>query len=177
MNNCSDLITGIGADTVSASSSSTTCSTDKNKYNGESGVKASTTGNVYGVYDMSGGAYEYVMGNMIDITNQFYTSSAANWSTTTYPLAKYYDSYTYGTSYDDSAAYSRGKLGDATIEMAPSSSYSWYSDYARFPSHSDPCFLRGGYNGNSSDAGLFYFERYSGYNYSLNATRSTLVIN
>ena len=32
-------------------------------YNGSLGVKSSTTNNVYGVYDMSGGAYEYVMGS------------------------------------------------------------------------------------------------------------------
>ena len=31
------------------------------------GVGASTTGTIYGVYDMSGGAWEYVMGNYNDI--------------------------------------------------------------------------------------------------------------
>ena len=32
---------------------------------GKDGPSASTTGNIYGIYDMSGGAYEYVMGNMV----------------------------------------------------------------------------------------------------------------
>ena len=173
INNCSSYITGIGADTVSASSSSTTCSTDKNKYNGESGVKASTTGNVYGVYDMSGGAYEYVMGNMVNSSNQFYTSSAANWSTSTYPLAKYYDSYTYNTS---NTTYARGRLGDATVEMAPSSSYSWYSDYASFPYSSDSWFLRGGVYVSGSSAGSFYFYDSGGGSGSRYAARAALLV-
>ncbi|HHT38169.1 MAG TPA: hypothetical protein GXZ95_01990, partial [Mollicutes bacterium] len=31
-----------------------------NEYHTTDGVKASTTGNIYGIYDMSGGAFEYV---------------------------------------------------------------------------------------------------------------------
>ena len=78
INNCSTFVTGIGAYIVSASSSSTNCTTDANKYNGEKGVLASTTGNVYGVYDMSGGSWEYVMGNMSSTadTYTFYNSGA-----------------------------------------------------------------------------------------------------
>lgn len=46
-------------------SSLTACSANKERaYNGSIGTHASTTGNVYGVYDMSGGAFEYVMGNL-----------------------------------------------------------------------------------------------------------------
>ena len=50
INNNSNYITGCGATAESASS--TTC----NKYNTTTGMLASTTGNIYGVYDMSGGA-------------------------------------------------------------------------------------------------------------------------
>ena len=32
---------------------------------GKDGPSASTTGNIYGIYDMSGGAYDYVMGNIV----------------------------------------------------------------------------------------------------------------
>ena len=164
INNCSSYITGIGADTVSASSSSTTCSTDKNKYNGESGVKASTTGNVYGVYDMSGGAYEYVMGNMVNSSNQFYTSSASNWSTTTYPLAKYYDSYTYDGTY---SVYYRGKLGDATIEMSPKNNLSWYSKKAYFFAVSYSWLVRDS---------LFYYNNSSGSYSAKRGTRAVLLV-
>ena len=160
INNCNNYITGIGADTVSASSSSATCTTDKNKYNGESGVKASTTGNVYGVYDMSGGSHKYTMGNMVDESNLFNASSASNWSITTYPLSKYYDSYTYN---DSNTTYTRGRLGDATVEMAPKGTRgNWYSDSAGFLYSSGPWFMRGGSYGDGTNAGAFSFINITG---------------
>ena len=142
INNCDTFTTGIGADTVSAIPSSTTCTTNKNKYNGASGVKASTTGNVYGVYDMNGCSWECTMGNMVNSSNQFYTSYAENWSTISTPLAKYYDSYTY---HESDKIYTRGRLGDATVEMSPSSSSyaSWYSAVVLFPDSSYSWFIRG----------------------------------
>ena len=161
MNNCNTYTTGIGADTVSANGSSTTCTPDINKYNGKSGVKASTTGNVYGVYDMSGGSYEYTMGNMVNSSNQFYPLNAGNWNTT-YPLSKYYDSYTYDGS---NTTYTRGRLGDATVEMAPSSrsQTTWYSNYGFFPYSSQSWFGRGGdYNYGGSYAGAFVFNNRDG---------------
>ena len=45
-----------------------------NAYNTPLGQSASTTGNIYGVYDMSGGSWEYVMGNMIDVSNTYIMS-------------------------------------------------------------------------------------------------------
>ena len=52
----------------STTSSLTACSSDKERsYNGSIGVLSSTTGNAYGIYDMSGGAFEYVMGNFTTI--------------------------------------------------------------------------------------------------------------
>ena len=179
INNCSSYITGIGADTVSASSSSTTCTTPKNQYNGESGVKASTTGNVYGVYDMSGGAYEYVMGNMVDSSNQFYTSNAANWSTTTYPLAKYYDKYSY-TDNEAMNAYAIGKLGDATVETQPiEDTYSsWYGNHIYFfyADYGWSWITRGGgYYNSTFDGGLFTFMPFDGGSDAVTA-RSSLVV-
>ena len=48
--------------------------TSCNSYNTEEGQRASTTGNVYGVYDMSGGTWEYVMGVMLDSTSNYIMS-------------------------------------------------------------------------------------------------------
>ena len=167
INNCSTYITGIGADTVSASSSSTTCTTDANKYNGAKGVLASTTGNVYGVYDMSGGAFEYVMGNMSSTADSytFYPSSsgfASSWYSN-YSNQKYVNTYAYISSYSNSTTqtgYNAARLGDATGEVVSSTGGSggWYSDYASFPYSSSSWFTRGGYYGSSSNAGVFYFD-------------------
>ena len=72
--------------------STTTC----NAYNTDIGVKASTTGNVYGVYDMAGGAWEYVMGVMktSDGTRLLY-GGYSGFTTSTLSLdSKYVDAYT-----------------------------------------------------------------------------------
>ena len=123
-------------------------------------VAQSTTGNIYGVYDMSGGAWERVMGNTKNSSNAFYSSDAGF---TTAPDAKYYDSYKYDLS--SNTTHARGKLGDATKETLTTfgnTSGGWYSDYAIFPYSSGPWFSRGGGCGNGTVAGVFYFHDTSG---------------
>ena len=126
----------------------------------KSNTGQSTTGNVYGVYDMSGGATEYVMGNMVNSSGSFYSSSAGFSSA---PNAKYYDKYTYNTDYEN---HGRGKLGDATKETLSNfgDRYGgWYDDYAYFVVYSNSWFVRGGgYLDNGSNAGVFAFIYYSG---------------
>ena len=168
INNCNTFTTGIGADTVSASKSSTTCTTEANKYNGEKGVYASTTGNVYGVYDMSAGTGEYVMGNMSSAADiyTFYprdSGFASSWYTSN---QKYVNTYAIISSSSDSKtqkAYNAGRLGDATGEVVLyDGGDGWYSDIASFPSDNVPWFLRGGHYYNVSGAGVFYFNFCSG---------------
>ena len=180
INNCSSYVTGIGENTVSASGSSTTCTTTANKYDGTYGKLASTTGNITGVYDMSGGSWEYVMGNMSSVTtgytfNPRSSSFASGWYTTS--TAKYLTTYAYDTEYDNQKAYNRGRLGDATAEtlLSASTSGGWYSDYARFPYSSNAWFIRGGYYNNGSIAGVFYFDYGSGNGYTNYSSRAALV--
>ena len=135
INNCSNYMTGIGTDSVSEKgSSSTTCTTSLNKYNGTKGVLASTTGNITGVYDMNGAAWEYTMGNMSNASNSYsFNSSAAELSSWyTDDTSKYVVTYAYNTS---STSYNKGRLGDATGEVAVSASENncWYNDGAFFP--------------------------------------------
>ena len=132
----------------------------------------STTGNVYGVYDMSGGAWEYVMGNMVNNSGSFYSSSAGFSSS---PDAKYYDNYTNGRNSDTDDF--RGKLGDATKETLSSygsTSGSWYRDYSRFVQNTGSWFLRGGYYNNGTSAGVFAFYFSSGRAYSDYGTRAVI---
>ena len=148
INNNSSYTTGCGA--TAGSSSSSTCEA----YNTTNGMLASTTGNIYGVYDMSGGAWEYVMGNMVNSSGAFYANSSGFSSA---PDTKYYDAYTYGTSNTDHV---RGKLGDATKETLAtfgSNTGGWYSDYAHFVSSSNSWFYRGGDHSHGSDAGVVSF--------------------
>ena len=156
-------MTGCGPISSGSTSYGTTC----NAYNTTIGQTASTTGNIYGVYDMSGGANEYVMGNMSSAsgtTYTYYASSAGTNFTYGTDTAKYLTPYAYGTTYKDQTAYNRGRLGDATSEVVKSSGGTggWYKDYAYFPYSSNSWFRRGGLFSDGSYAGPFYFSDDSG---------------
>ena len=129
--------------------------TDLGSGKGYKGAGASTTGTVYGIYDMSGGAYDRVMGNEVNTPGTFYSSNAGF---TTSPLAKYYDKYSYNTSYYSKESISRGRLGDATKEMTKAYTSgdggSWEGSYRYFPNSSSPWFLRGGGANDSTYYGI-----------------------
>ena len=158
----------------------------------QGGPAASTTGNVTGIYDMSGGVYEYVMGVMQDnnTSSRSPMSGAGTWgnsgymgtvgrdydesgNTMTFPISKYYDLYANGSSDDDQVAYDRAHLGDATGEMGPflkftdndkgtRSHNSWYYDHSNFFENSNPWLARGGSNASGLLAGQFHFNKQGG---------------
>ena len=103
---------------------------------------ASTTGNITGVYDMAGGAYEYVMGN--------YNNTIKSSGFTTLPDSKYYDNYT--TTNSLTACNGGICYGHGLSEVS-----NWYGDYAYFVDDSAPWFLRGGYCSLGFSAGSFNF--------------------
>ena len=139
-------------------------------------VGQSTTGTVHGVYDMSGGAWEYVAayvnnGNS-NLTN--YGSSLVNGD------AKTKNVYSKGSSdsRDNNYSANSGKYGDAVYETSAngnSSSSSWYGDYSGFPYTGNPFFKRGGGYYNGTGAGVFYFYDDAGSSYSRNSFRPVLV--
>ena len=167
INNNSNYITGCGATAESASS--TTC----NKYNTTTGMLASTTGNIYGVYDMSGGAYEYVMGNMKNSSNAFYPNGSGF---KTIPDSKYYDVYMYGVG-TQTNYHARGKLGDATKEILVHFNYNaggWYKDHSYFVKDTYSWLSRGGGHSGTSSAGIFYFNGVNGGASNYYSTRAVL---
>ena len=132
---------------------------------------ASTTDNIYGVYDMSGGSYEYTMANMVDTDGTTMVPSFSDFRTTTYPDAKYYDKYSYSTSY---TSRKRSKLGDGIKEIYNTSIYGWYRDHSGLAYSSSPWFLRGGYYSIGSSAGVFYSHYDDGNSYSFGSSRSVI---
>ena len=138
INNNSDYITGCGAEP--GSSSSATC----NAYNTKNGILASTTGNIYGIYDMSGGMREYVMANMVDSDGK--TMLVGGSGLETYPAEKYYDKY----SYDEDNLSTESKLGDTIKETLD-----WYNDRKYMFDSTEPWFSRGSDSFDSNDAGIF----------------------
>ena len=149
INNNSNYTTGCAGSSVSASKAST-C----NAWNTAIGVNASTTGNIYGIYDMSGGAWEHVMGNYND------TIGYAGFSSM--PEAKYYDKY---IGLNSDADFTKYHLGDATKETLKTKSIggnAWYWDYSQSISSSYPWLNRGGTIDSEASAGLFYFRSLNG---------------
>ena len=141
-----------------------------------SNVGQSTTGTVYGVYDMSGGAWEYVAGYVNNGNGNLtsYGSSLVNGD------AKTKNVYNKASSDNNTNNYNAnsGKYGDAVYETSAngnSSNGSWYGDYSYFPYTSYPFFIRGGYYDDGTDAGVFYFDSSSGGSSSSNSFRPVLV--
>ena len=109
------------------------------------GTGASTTGTIYGVYDMSGGAWEYVTGNYNDVSGR---SGFSN------PLtidSKHYNKY---TNNDISVACN----GSECLSHSLSETSGWYNDYHVMISEKLPWLLRGGGYYDNTLAGIFNFD-------------------
>ena len=149
INNNKNTITGYGAPAGSNDSAT------NGAYNTTLGKDASTTGTIYGIYDMAGGSYEFVMGIFADTngkprsgytigSNSGFTGMLSDGTTYTgiaFPDSKYYNLYT-GSSY----------TGHALTETQD-----WYGSFAFFADKSQPCFYRGGGYNMSLSAIIFNF--------------------
>ncbi len=167
--------TGCGANSANANTSTTvtTCAIPYGTPSNETyAYPQSTTGNISGIFDMSGGIAEYVMGNYGNVTKS--SGFGADWFTTT-GNSKYYDLY-------DSTTFTGTNITNITFctlatcgGHALNETKSWYSDTDGFVYSRIPWFLRGGYASSSTNAGAFFSAVWGGvasYNYSF---RSVLV--
>ena len=158
INNSSSYITGSAGNSASAGSNTGTT----NDYTSTQGVKASTTGTVYGVYDMSGGAWEYVAGYVNNGNGNLtsYGSSLVNGDAKTKNVYSKASSDSYENNYNANSS----KYGDAVYEMSAngSGSTSWHGDYSYFPGLRGPFFGRGGGYSSGASAGVFHFGGDSG---------------
>ena len=139
-------------------------------------VGQSTTGTVYGVYDMSGGAWEYVAGYVNNGNGNLttYGSSLVNGD------AKTKNVYSKGSSdsRDNNYSANSGKYGDAVYETSAngnSSSSSWYGDYSNFPYTLFSFFERGGCCSYVTHAGVFALEKHNGVS-SIVSSRPVLAV-
>lgn len=102
-------------------------------------VAQSTTGNISGVYDMSGGTYEYVAANFM---NNLYNGGSSPIFDSIFGKSgqeKFFDIYT-----------GKEKIGDAYEETKQ-----WFGDYYYIMSSSHPYVTRGGAKSGDSLSGLF----------------------
>ena len=168
VNQCSSYITGAGrglnsTEDSSFSGTSTICNstyassalTDRQKYTGDVGKLSSTTGNEYGVYDLSGGAWEYVAAFNDTDSNGYESTYGSSFAAIDNPSTQYATKYSNAaTSSSSTDRYAVGKIGDATKEVYAGSN-NWFGDYSYFLNASNPFFKRGGNYSNGSNAGSF----------------------
>ena len=151
-------------------------------------VAQSTTGNVYGVYDMSGNKSERIAAFNITDSNGFLAQSG--WTTST-ELTTSSNSTKFATKYNNITSsysgnaiiYNYGKVGDATKEVniggvdvgtSTTSKHNWFSDYPYLVYSDAPFFLRGGYYSRGSYAGVFYSNTANGHVHNLYGFRVVL---
>ena len=156
------------------------------KWTEKEGQTASCTGTIYGIYDMSGGAWERTAaivnnGNEnLNIYGKAIMNALNNGKSTEY-VTVYPKGETSGQSLDDASKsnyIANTKIyGDAIRETSTTGlgQTSWYSDYSYFAGLYSPFFSRGGACWDRSGAGLFCFARSDGNSRYANGFRSVLV--
>ena len=148
------------------------------------GQKSSSTLNMYGVYDLSGGLWERTssyINNEDNNLNSFGASIVSNGNIST----KYSTVYPYKSpeSTENKQAginnYNENNyiIGDAIRETSTAGSEysSWNGDYSYYNARYDPFSVRGGDFTNNSYAGEFYFHRTSGDSTTAGGFRPVLV--
>ena len=109
----------------------------------EENVNQSSTGNVTGIYDLSGGVSEYVASyyngsNSLTNGNSFASNNG--------------DSNEFATAYSETTESTGYKQGDATYETS-----GWNGNYNIFINSTMPFFMRGGFRG-YNNTGVFYYD-------------------
>ena len=156
------------------------------KWTEKEGQTASCTGTIYGIYDMSGGAWERTAaivnnGNEnLNIYGKAIMNALNNGKSTEY-VTVYPKGETSGQSLDDASKsnyIANTKIyGDAIRETLTTGlgQTSWYSDYSYVVGANTPFFVRGGNYWYTSGAGLFCFDRTAGDSRYHGGFRSVLV--
>ena len=132
------------------------------RYNTTKGVRGSTTGNIYGVYDMSGGAWEYMAAYVLASPN---TGNVYNYGKVPFGTVnnEYVNIYAVGSDENDRELNYKANLdwkGDAVAETSTNGTgaTSWNRDYSYFPYLCSPLFGRGGNFYGGALAGVFAFS-------------------
>ena len=144
---------------------------DTGAYQTAVGQQASTTGNPTGLYDMSGGNWEYTMGNF-NHQQSSYGDYDGFGSEANFPSSKYLDIYPNppftGTHYTNNNLCTWATCGGRalhetkTVQSVTGNDQSWGSDSSGFVYAGHPWFVRGGYSNGGSGAGVFATYNYNG---------------
>ena len=181
--NDTTILTGVGG------------SSADNKYNTKNGMNASTTGNLYGIYDLNGGNWEYTSVLYSKYTSKNSTALYTNTANGKYSKdeensqipansSKYVTIYPIDTTIteDDGSInmhYPKWSeiYGDAIFETSSQcgSNTAWYGDRADEDSTSQGFCVRGGAYWNGPQTGIFAFDDSYGWAYQVCSYRVVLV--
>ena len=163
----------------------------------KAGTTASCTGSIYGIYDLSGGAWERTTGYVANNSSQLSTygkSIAYGGNNLKIVSTKYSTVYPHNSETDkpeitnDSTNlniasnnnYALNTLiyGDAIRETSTggTGSKSWYEDVSNFPGLYYPFSFRGGAYNDGTNAGLLYFNRHYGNSAYYTGFRAVVVV-
>ena len=152
-------------------------------WNQVNGTKASSTGTIYGIYDLSGGMWERTaayVANENESLKTYQASIAYEGSTLKTKSTKYTTTYPFDSTTDNTSIasnntnlnmasannYKKNTLiyGDGIRETstAGNESTSWYSDYSCYKGLNAPFSVYGGSLWDESSSGLFAFNRTPG---------------
>ena len=165
-------------------------------WNQKGGVSASSTGNMTGVYDLSGGEWErtasYVAnnhGNLLKYGKSVaYTNDVLKTASTKYTMVYPHDATVDNSTKQDTeenlnaasnANYKKNTkiYGDAIRETSTTGigTSSWQQDYSRYVGLHHPFIIRGGYISEYLNAGRFYLHVNDGCSAFSSGFRSVLV--
>ena len=160
------------------------------------GQTASSTGNMYGIYDLSGGQWERTASYVGNGRNK----DSFIWNGNSYIKNEYLMQYAHDTEKDNVEIGSDASGESTKINAASTANYaleanqriygnaihetstagtdasSWYNDYSYFPGLHSPFLLRGASLWNGSDTGLFCFNRTNGLSGCSNGFRPVVVV-
>ncbi len=133
------------------------------------GTGASTTGTIYGIYDMNGGSAEYMMGDYVSGENKYtgvsslynsgytgLTGEGGSFEGKSWLEDKYYNFY---TSSNPLTACN----GKSCVSHALGETMGWYDDYKTMITSQYSWFVRGGNWRNNSLSGIFSFYHDGGH--------------
>ena len=170
-NRASSYITGAGG--AGTGTYSPSVNQFKNNYaydvagtDNRAGMHASTTGNIYGVYDLIGGAGEYVATYLLNMEDNI-SENGTSLTDTVMPYMR--EAYNVGDPDGPLNNYKKNGVtdkvhGNAIYETSTHyvGNNAIFGDTSKYPSGNKPFFIRGGEAKDGAGAGIFSFEEADG---------------
>ena len=131
-------------------------------WNQKTGQEASSTGTIYGIYDLNGGLAEKVA-DYVANNNKALSENGTNYAKG--ESSQYVKAYTSGESSGNNNFSANSKIyGDAISETSKESgnTSSWFNDASIYPEGAEPFFTRGGKWSQGESAGVFNYEKSDG---------------